>query len=436
MDNTAIQTSLYGQLVEHIEERSQQWALEGKLVSSLRENAFTQFKKLGFPTTKVEDWKFTNVHNFLKDEFVVENYDATAINKKIIKNISGLDCYTIVLHNGKYISKLSDEMPSVVALHPIHEAKNFAGFSDHFGKHINITDNHFAALNTSLYKDGLFIEIRKNVIVDKPLHFVHVSSSDKNILIHPRNLIVVDANAEVSIVESYVTEGDGIVFYNAVSEIVVDANAKVNHYNIQTGNNKVRLVQQVEVNQKSSSLYNNYKASFPGIDLLRNNTNVALDGKNVESHLFGLYLSGGQQLVDNHTVVDHREPNCFSNELYKGVMKDEAKSVFNGKVFVRKDAQKTNAFQQNNNLMLSKKAVVDSKPQLEIFADDVKCSHGSTIGQFDEDALFYLRSRGIADNKARALLVQAFAYDVTEKFAIPAIRAHVDNLIETALNEA
>jgi Fe-S cluster assembly protein SufD len=160
-----------------------------------------------------------------------------------------------------------------------------------------------------------------------------------------------------------------------------------------------------------------------------------LDGTNIESHLYGLYLSGGSQLVDNHTIVDHRKPHCQSNELYKGVMQDEAVGVFNGKIFVRKDAQKTNAFQKNNNLMLSKKALVDSKPQLEIFADDVKCSHGSTIGQFNEDALFYLKSRGIGSEKAKALLVHAFAFDVTEKFPIPEVKSYINHLVEEGLKD-
>ena len=161
---------------------------------------------------------------------------------------------------------------------------------------------------------------------------------------------------------------------------------------------------------------------------------MVLDGTNIESHLYGLYFAGGHQLIDNHTIVDHRQPNCLSNELYKGVIKDEAVGIFNGKIFVRKLAQKTNAFQQNNNLMLSKKATINSKPQLEIFADDVKCSHGSTVGQFDDEALFYLKSRGIGDEKARSLLVQAFIFDVTDKFNIPEVQSHINHLIESGLN--
>ncbi|HEX4373064.1 MAG TPA: Fe-S cluster assembly protein SufD, partial [Puia sp.] len=207
----------------------------------------------------------------------------------------------------------------------------------------------------------------------------------------------------------------------------------VHHYYIQSGNESTRYVHHTEVNQSQKSVYNNYKASFPGIAFLRNNLNIALDGENIESHLYGLYLAGGRQVVDNHTIVDHIKPNCQSNELYKGVMKDESTGIFNGKIFVRKDAQKTNAFQKNNNLMLSNKAIVDSKPQLEIFADDVKCSHGSTVGQFNEEALFYLKSRGIGDERAKALLIHAFAYDIIEKMPLAPVKAWVNKLIEEGL---
>jgi Fe-S cluster assembly protein SufD len=244
--------------------------------------------------------------------------------------------------------------------------------------------------------------------------------------------------SEATLIESFLTSSKPArngakLFVNSVSEIIVGEAATLQHYNIQTGDVNSHHIHHTEVVQRNDSLYNNYKASFPGSGLLRNNLNVALEGENIESHLYGLYLAGGRQLVDNHTIVDHLKPHCHSNELYKGVLKDEAVAVFNGKIMVRKDAQKTNAFQKNNNMMLSKKAVVDSKPQLEIFADDVKCSHGSTIGQFNDDALFYLKARGIGEEKARALLIHAFAFDVTEKIQLPAVQAHINQLIEEGL---
>ena len=433
--------SLYDQFIADFELRSiLSSSSETAELHILRESAFEHFKKLGFPDTKVEDWKYINLAPFLKDDFITEADDemltinAEAIAKAKIKS---LDCYQVVLLNGKYQPDLSDNIPGErVFISALSSAINKPAFKMHFGKYIALHKNHFASLNTSLFRDGVFLEVKRETVVDKPIHIIHIVSAASNIFIQPRHLFVIGARAELDVVESYVSaDGGPNIFVNNVSEIVVDERAHLQHYYIQTGNENTRYIHHTEVVQRASSLYNNYKASFPGTGLLRNNLNVSLDGEDIESHLYGLYLAGGHQLVDNHTIVDHLKPHCQSNELYKGVMKDEAVAVFNGKIFVRKDAQKTNAFQKNNNLMLSKKAVVDSKPQLEIFADDVKCSHGSTIGQFNEDALFYLKARGIGEEKAKALLIHAFAYDVTEKIPLPAVQAHINKLIEEGLKQ-
>jgi len=433
---TQITNSLYDQLIADFEARSLISFSEPEALLHLREKAFEQFKRLGFPSTKVEDWKYTNLTPFLREEFETEPDEILLPGTETIakENIPSLDCYRIVLVNGKYQVDLSDTIPNEnVSVLPLSAAVDRPAFATHFGKYIDLSQNHFAALNTALFRDGLFLEIKSKTIVDKPLHLIHMSTGEGNLFIQPRHLFVIGAHTEVSIIESYKNLNEANVFINNVSEIVIGENAQVQHYSIQTGKKNARYIHHTEVQQQASSLYNNYKASFPGTSLLRNNLNVALDGSNIESHLYGLYLSGGHQLVDNHTIVDHKKPHCQSNELYKGVMQDEAIGVFNGKIFVRKDAQKTNAFQKNNNLMLSKKAIVDSKPQLEIFADDVKCSHGSTIGQFNDEALFYLKSRGIGDEKARALLVHAFAFDVTEKFPIPEVKSYINHLIEAGL---
>jgi Fe-S cluster assembly protein SufD len=432
-----IANPLYGQLISEMEIKSLSWLpAETKELSILRQQGFYEFKKLGFPSVKMEEWKYTNLINFLKDDFDIVQHDEeiVSINESFVAKakIPALDCYNIILVNGKYAAEFSDIIPGEeIQVLPISDAFNREIFKNHFGKYIELEKNHFAALNTALFNDGLFIEIKNKTILRKPIHIIHVAAADHNLFVQPRHLFVIGSQSEVSIIESYVTvdNSTAAAFINTVSEIIIGDNAKLQHYYIQSGNKNTRHVQQTEVHQQASSLFNNYKASFPGVGFLRNNLNVILDGKNIESHLYGLYLAGSNQLVDNHTIVDHRQPNCLSNELYKGVMKDEATGVFNGKIFVRK----TNAFQKNNNLMLGKKATVDSKPQLEIFADDVKCSHGSTIGQFNEEALFYLKSRGIADEKARALLVQAFVFDVTEKITVPEIREHINQLIEDGL---
>ena len=433
---TQISSSLYDQCIADYEIRSSLSSAEAPELSSLRQKAFQQFKKSGFPSTKVEDWKYTNLVPTLKEGFEPEqDEEVLSVKEEVIAKakINSLDCYQIVLVNGKYRAGLSDAVPvEGVYLMSLSEATGRPAFQQHFGKYIDLEKHHFAAANTALFRNGLFLEVKKNTIVEKPLHIIHITTADEPTFFQPRQLMVIGTSASVNVIESYATDG-AQVFINNVSEIVLQDNARLQHYYIQAGDANARYVHHTEVYQQTYSVYNNYKASFPGTSLWRNNLNVALDGENVESHLYGLYLAGGHQLVDNHTIVDHRKPHCNSNELYKGVMKDESAGVFNGKIFVRKDAQKTNAFQQNNNMILGKKAVVDSKPQLEIFADDVKCSHGSTMGQFNPDALFYLKSRGIGDEKARALLIHAFAFDVTEKIPIPEVQSHINALIEQGL---
>lgn len=439
---TQITNSLYDQLIADFELKSILSASsEPAALQQLRATAFEQFRLNGFPTTKVEDWKYINLAPFLKGEFITEAADEPipGLYEIIAKaTIPKLDCYQLVMVNGQYQAGLSHPVPGeAIHIASLSTSVDQPAFRSHFGKYIPLDKNHFAALNTALYRDGLFIELAGKTVADKPLHIIHITTAGSNLFLQPRHLFVIGAHAEISIIESFVSVDENNntakVVINNVSEIVVEEQAQVKHYYIQTGNENTSYIHHTQIEQKSSSGYSNYKASFPGTSLLRNNLNVSLNGENIESHLYGLYLAGGKQLVDNHTIVDHLKPHCHSNELYKGVMKDEAVAIFNGKVMVRKDAQKTNAFQKNNNLMLSKTAVVDSKPQLEIFADDVKCSHGSTIGQFNEDALFYLKARGIGEDKAKALLIHAFAYDVTEKVPIPAVQAYINQLIEEGL---
>lgn len=435
---TQVTSSLYDQLIAGFEARYTLGPVEepGELIG-LRQEAFEEFKKLGFPSTKVEDWKYINLSPFLKEEFDITEDEVFFADSSALKAacIPSLDCYKVVLVNGRYSADLSDTIPGGdVILCPINEAYGKTGFKKHFGKYLATRHQHFAAANTAMFRDGLFIDVKSKAVVDKPIHVIHVSHVSANLYTQPRHLFVVGAQASVSIIETYMTlQGKADVFVNNVSEIVIGENAHLQHYYIQTGDTRTRYIHTTEVHQEANSLYNNYKASFPGTGLLRNNLNVVLNGENIESHLYGLYLAAGRQLVDNHTLVDHRKPHCQSNELYKGVMKDESTGIFNGKIYVREKAQKTNAFQQNNNLMLGRKAVVDSKPQLEIYADDVKCSHGSTIGQFNDQALFYLKSRGIGDEKARALLVHAFAFDVTEKIPLPEVQVHINQLVEEGL---
>ena len=404
-----------------------------------RQSAFDKFRLLGFPSIKNEDWKYTNIGRFLKDEFALGvSAGAPSVVLPEAAIIPGLDGYRIVLVNGVWNGEVSGgPLPKGVEIKRVAEAIQDPALAGYFenGKWGNLA---FVHLNTALFTDGLFIRV--NGAVDKPLQIIHLYSTERNLMIQPRHVWVVNANAELTVVESVfsveaegkrgeVKTGEVKIWVNSLTEIIAHTDSRVDHTVIQAAAAGARLVNHTTVRQKKQSLYNNYTFTLPGADLVRNDLQARLEEDHTETHLYGLYLAAGQQLVDNHTLVDHQKPSCFSNELYKGVLLEQSTGVFNGKVYVHKDAQKTNAFQQNNNLVISKKATIDSKPELEIFADDVKCSHGSTVGQFSEDAVFYLRARGIGEETAKALLIAAFAFDVTEKIKIRAVENYINQLI-------
>jgi Fe-S cluster assembly protein SufD len=409
-----------------------------------RQSAFERFRESGFPTIRNEDWKYTNIARWLKDEYmlagegvfpVAENVRAAVERARVAE----LDAYIVLLVNGVWQKEGADELPKGVELLTVAEARQDPALSVYFERPADGRERYFAALNTAMFSDGLFIRVDAGALPAKPLHIIHVFTADQNLLVQPRHVWVVNRQAELKVIESVVTagaaggvkavDGNAKIWVNSLTEIIVHPDAKVDHTVVQTPGEGTRLVQHTTVRQKRQSLYNNYNFTFPGSDLVRNDLQIRLEEDHTETHLYGLYLAAGQQLVDNHTLVDHQKPACFSNELYKGVLLEQSTGVFNGKVYVHRDAQKTNAFQQNNNLVISKKATIDSKPELEIFADDVKCSHGSTVGQFSEEALFYLRARGIGEDTAKGLLINAFAFDVTEKIKNPAVEAHVNQLI-------
>ncbi|MNS93305.1 FeS cluster assembly protein SufD [compost metagenome] len=264
-----------------------------------------------------------------------------------------------------------------------------------------------------------------------PIHIIKVKLASGNALFQPRNLFIVRKNAQMDVIETYISDADNeaAILINGVSEIALEENAHFFHYDIQKGCKNIRKIQRNEAVQQKHSNYSNYTFTFPGSSFTRNNLTIHLNDEAIESHLYGLYLTAGEQLVDNHTEVHHKKPNGESNQLYKGIIMDKSKAVFNGKIYVYEDAQKTNAFQQSNNVLFGEQATVHAKPQLEIFADDVKCSHGTTIGQLNKEAIFYLKSRGIGEEQAKQLMVKAFAFDVAEKIKIPALRSYVEEMI-------
>jgi Fe-S cluster assembly protein SufD len=392
-----------------------------------RQSAFEKFRLLGFPTIKHEDWKYTNLNRFLKEEYSI---DGKSIQIPAIPNVAipGLDANRVVLVNGVWDGVVSGgPLPSGLKIMRVAEALQDPAYAGYFenGK----WGNHaFPNLNTALFTDGLLVQA--DGMIGKPLHIVHYYTAARNILVQPRHLLVIGANAEVTVAETVHSDPDEArVLVNSLTEVIANRDSRIHHLVIQAAEAGLRLVNHTTVRQNKQSLYNNYTFTFPGAELVRNDLQLRLEEDHTETHLYGLYLTAGQQLVDNHTLVDHQKPFCFSNELYKGVLLERSTGVFNGKVYVHRDAQKTNAFQQNNNLVISKQATIDSKPELEIFADDVKCSHGSTVGQFSEDALFYLRARGIGEEKAKALLIAAFAFDVTEKIRVEAVQKYINQLI-------
>ncbi|MFT3701562.1 MAG: Fe-S cluster assembly protein SufD [Agriterribacter sp.] len=424
-------TSLYDQFVSLYKEREKEH--EPEWLVNLRQIAFDAFESNGFPTTKNEDWRFTNITPFLKEDFRLNPLPASLHSIKKSTNIPLFDAHEVVLKNGMLNEDVAIDGVKIL---PLRTALKNDHLKPYLSKHIPLHKHAFAALNTALFENGIVIEAEKNAVADKPIHVIHVYNAQEPVFVQPRILVIANKASKIQIVESLFIIGESPVFINSVTECYIAENAQFDQYYLQTAASNLHLVNFTQTVQSPNSLYNNYTYTLPGASLVRNNLHLDLNGSNTESHLYGLYLCGTNQLTDNHTLVNHLYPHCMSNELYKGVLMDNARAVFNGKIYVHQDAQKTNAFQQNNNMLLSNKAVVDSKPQLEIFADDVKCSHGSTVGNFNNEALFYLKARGIGDTAARNLLVNAFAFDVTNKIQIPAVREYVEKLITHKMAEA
>jgi Fe-S cluster assembly protein SufD len=298
---------------------------------------------------------------------------------------------------------------------------------------VYFTTNAFTALNTAFAHDGVVIQVPANATVELPTILRFVSDARQvNVASQPRNLFIVNKNAEVKVAESFRTLGDQASFTNVVTEIVVAEDARMEYYKIQNESDMAYHIGTTQVYQKDRSHFYSATVTLDG-GFIRNNLNIALDGSNCEAHMYGLYFPNGRQHIDNHTLVDHRKPNSHSNELYKGILEDRSTGVFNGKIFVRQDAQKTNAYQSCKNVVLSNDATMNTKPQLEIFADDVKCSHGTTTGKLNEEALFYLRSRGIPKVEAQSLLMYAFAEDVIKKIKIDTLREQLERRIQAKL---
>lgn len=412
-------------------------------ISEMREKNFNVFTEKGLPSYRNEEWKYTSVSDLFKKEYRVLADEPAIIGATDVDAIrlpGHENANEIVFVNGKFSAgfstiRSSEKQLIVLPLEQAATGKYKDLVNEHLGKSDRFLKDAIYALNTSFIYGGVFICINKKEVLDKPLYVYHLSDSRENhILSQPRSLIFVDESSKLQLVEVYKTVGTMDSFTNEVMEIVVKDNAIVEYYKIQNDTPNASQVGSTHIRQIGKSYVHTVVITLNG-GIVRNNTHIIMEAAGNEAHMYGLYLLKGNSHVDNHTLVDNTMPNCFSNELYKGVMDDRSTGVFSGKIYVRPDAQKANAYQTNNNILLSEKASVNTKPQLEIFADDVKCSHGCTVGRLDEEALFYLRTRGISKEHAQSMLLQAFAASIVEQVKIEPLREYADQLIIDRLSD-
>ncbi len=404
----------------------------------IRTEAIKNFENKGFPTKKEEAWKYTSLNAVLKNDFSVFPKHENALNYADVKKyfLHEIDTYKLVFIDGVFSSFLSstthDGLDVCLMSSALTKPKYKEVIDTYFNKIAN-TDESLTSLNTAFASEGAFINIPKGKVADKPIEIMCLSTGNEAaLMVQPRNLIIVGENAQVQIIERHQSLNSNPVLTNSVTEIFAQPYSNVDYYKIQNDVQTATLVDNTYIAQKRNSNASVHTFSFGG-NITRNNLNFYQQGEHVESTLKGITIIGDKQLVDHYTLVRHIEPNCESHQNYKGIFDGNATGVFNGKIFVEKEAQKTDAFQQNNNILISEKATINAKPQLEIFADDVKCSHGCTIGQLDESAMFYLQSRGIPKKEAKALLMYAFSNEVIDSIRIPELKQRITKLIASKL---
>lgn len=406
--------------------------------SALRKEALEIFKRLGLPANKAEEYKDTPIARLLQKNFSFQSPSARSTADHASFLIPSLEANVIVFING-YYSKENSRIISPDSEISISSLADALAANDpvvlkHFAKHADFKVDALTAWNTAAWNEGLFLHIRKNQFT-KPIIIHHIQdAAAEEVVTVSRNLIVVDGGSKTMLIEKFDSSGQANHFSNHVTEVVVAENAEANFYSIQNDNGNRYQYNLTQFYQLNNSRVNTYSFTLNG-KMIRNNLQLLLDGEGIESHMFGLYLLDKDCLADNHTVVDHRKANSFSNELYKGIMDGNSKGVFNGKIYVRPNAQKTNAFQANRNILLTDKATVNTKPQLEIWADDVKCSHGCTTGQLDDEAMFYLRTRGISKDTARAMVLYAFAGEILDNVNHPELKHYLDQLVSERLHK-
>jgi Fe-S cluster assembly protein SufD len=406
-------------------------------IHNVRNEAIKMFEEKGFPTKKEEAWKYTSLNSVLKHDYSVfptqeNNVDYNEVKKYFIHDI---DTFNVVFIDGKFASHLSqtthDGIDVCLMSSALTKPKYRLIIENYFNK--AATNDSLASLNTAFSSEGAYIHIPKNKLVQKPIQIINFSTGNETAtMLQPRNLIVIDENSHVQIIERHQSLTDNPVLTNSVTEIFTNKRAIVDYYKIQNDRLNASLIDNTFIKQRQESIASVHTFAFGG-KLVRNNLNFFQEGQRIDSTLKGITIIGDNQHVDHNTLVHHIEPNCESHQDYKGIFDESATGVFNGKIIVEKEAQKTNAFQANNNILISDKANINTKPQLEIFADDVKCSHGCTIGQLDESAMFYMRSRGIPEKEAKALLMYAFSNNVLNSVKIPEIKQRITKIIANKL---
>jgi Fe-S cluster assembly protein SufD len=401
---------------------------------TIRESARAQAVRIGFPTTRQEEWKFTNMAPVLQLPLhPAEKAGSTLTRADIARFTFGLDCYRLVFVDGHFCAGLCSlpgagndlQLGNLPALLKIDSPD----VEKHLTRHAQSDVNFFTALNTAFFQDGAFVSIAAGKTADKPVHLLFIGASEQpGATALPRSLIVAQRGAQVKVIESHVSLSDAARVTNAVTELALGPDAHVEHCKVQQESERAYHVATVQAVLAKDSRWTSHSIAT-GARIARNQVQALFDAEGAGAILNGLYLGHGEQLIDHHTVVDHAQPRCESHEFYHGILADRSHGVFNGKIFVRQDAQKTNAKQTNRNLLLSDNAQIDTKPQLEIYADDVKCTHGAAIGQLSDEAIFYLRARGIGAEHARRMLIQAFASDVVERIGIEPVRAQLEQML-------
>jgi Fe-S cluster assembly protein SufD len=408
-------------------------------IHSLRRQAMDQFQTIGFPTTRNEEWRFTSVAPIAKTEFKpVLQFASTGVTKADVELYSLDTQHRLVFINGHFAEEFSTvgKLPADVKCGSL---ASFVRSSDPnvvscLARQVKIDETPFVSLNTAFLQDGAFIAIPDDVILDASIQLLFIASGETPILVSPRNLIMAGKRSRLSIVESYVAVTSQSYLTNAVTEIVVGDESIVEHDKLQSENLNAYHVAMIHSRLGAKGQFTSNSIAVGGA-IVRNNVTAIMDAERGECTLNGLSLGTGTQVIDNHTTIDHAKPNCASHELYKAILDGKSKGVFNGKIFVRLDAQKTDAKQTNKTLLLSDEATIDTKPQLEIFADDVKCTHGATVGQLDAEQIFYLRSRGIGEIAAKDILTFAFAADVVSRVHVDPLRLQLESLIHERLDQ-